>query len=154
MTSVTGEKSSKESTGQNCFRFLVPVSKALNNELASFLLKKTGLDGLHAFTASDRRLVFYPCRQGQLLNVAGIHPSGDDTANESSWLDSSSVEHLLETYKEFGPELREMCRLGEDAKLWSLASVRLQQSLSKAGLLLSETQHIQHFLVSFLSPAI
>lgn len=123
MSSVTGQESSKESTGQNCFRFLIPVSKALNNELAASLLKKTGLDGLHAFTASDRRLVFYPCRQGQLLNVAGIHPSGDDTsAKESSWLDSSSVEHLLETYKDFGPELREMCRLGEDVKLWSLAS--------------------------------
>ncbi|CRL19783.1 Aromatic-ring hydroxylase-like [Penicillium camemberti] len=123
VSSVTGQESSKESTGQNCFRFLIPVSKALNNELAASLLKKTGLDGLHAFTASDRRLVFYPCRQGQLLNVAGIHPSGDDTsAKESSWLDSSSVEHLLETYKDFGPELRQMCRLGEDVKLWSLAS--------------------------------
>lgn len=110
--SVTGEESRKESTGQNCFRFLIPVSKVQDNELAASLLKNTGLDGLHAFTASDRRLVFYPCRQGQLLNVVGIHPSGGDTsAKESSWLDS--LEHLFKTYKDFGPEIREKCRLGE-----------------------------------------
>ncbi|KAJ5813245.1 hypothetical protein N7447_010268 [Penicillium robsamsonii] len=123
VSSITGQESRKESTGQNCFRFLIPVSKAQDNKLAASILKRTGLDGLHAFTASDRRLVFYPCRQGQLLNVVGIHPAGDDTsAKESSWLDSSNVEHLFEVYKDFGPELQEMCRLGEDVKLWSLGT--------------------------------
>ncbi|KAJ6142737.1 hypothetical protein N7471_002190 [Penicillium samsonianum] len=115
--SVTGEESRKESTGQNCFRFLIPISKVHDTELAASLLEKTGLDGLHAFTASDRRLVFYPCRQGQLLNVMGIHPSGGDTsAKESSWLDASDVEHLFKTYKDFGPEIREMCRLAKFVK--------------------------------------
>ncbi|KAJ6076987.1 hypothetical protein N7499_008968 [Penicillium canescens] len=123
VSSVTGEEPRKESTGQNCFRFLIPVSKTQDNELAASLLKKTGLDGLHAFTASDRRLVFYPCRQGQLLNVVGIHPARDGVSTkDSSWLDSSNVEHLYETYQDFGPEVREMCRLGEDVKLWSLGT--------------------------------
>lgn len=123
MSSATGEEQRKESTGQNCFRFLIPVSKMQASPLTRSLLEKTGLDGLHAFTASDRRLAIYPCRQGKLLNVAGIHPAGPDTeAKESSWLDSSNVDHLLEVYKDFGPELQEMCRLGEDVKLWSLVS--------------------------------
>lgn len=122
MSSIVGDESRKENTGQNCFRFLIPVSKALDNKLAASLLAKTGLDGLHAFAASDRRLVFYPCRQGQLLNVAGLHPAGEISAKESSWLNSGSVENLVETYKDFSPELQEMCRLGEDVKLWGLAS--------------------------------
>ncbi|KAJ5339248.1 hypothetical protein N7452_005976 [Penicillium brevicompactum] len=122
VSSVAGDESRKENTGQNCYRFLIPVSKALDNELAASLLAKTGLDGLHAFAANDRRLVFYPCRQGQLLNVAGLHPTGETPAEESSWLNSGSVENLVETFKDFSPELQEMCRLGEDVKLWSLAS--------------------------------
>ena len=122
MSSIAGDESRKENTGQNCYRFLIPVSKALDNELAASLLARTGLDGLHAFAANDRRLVFYPCRQGQLLNVAGLHPTGETPAEESSWLNSGSVENLVETFKDFSPELQEMCRLGEDVKLWSLAS--------------------------------
>ncbi|KAJ5098206.1 monooxygenase [Penicillium argentinense] len=117
-----GEFRPKESTGQNCFRFLVPVSKIKANPIATALLDKIGLDGVHAFVGQDRRIVLYPCRNGELLNVAGIHPSGTTPANDASWLDSGNMEELLATFSSFGPELQELCRLAEDLKLWSLAS--------------------------------
>lgn len=95
----------------------------LANPLTASLLQRIGLDGVHAFVAEDRRLVVYPCREGKLLNVAGIHPSGlENTAKESSWLDSGSRKQLLQTYASFGPELLEMCCAAEDVKLWNLGT--------------------------------
>ncbi|KAL4878936.1 FAD/NAD(P)-binding domain-containing protein [Aspergillus karnatakaensis] len=122
--SVTGEEPHKESTGQNCFRFLIPIEKMSQDPLTASLVEKMGLDGMHAFASQDRRLVVYPCREGRLLNVAGIHPSaatGTDV-KESSWLSGGNLEQLLDTYKGFSPELQAMCRKAEDLKLWSLAS--------------------------------
>ncbi|OOF96328.1 hypothetical protein ASPCADRAFT_206516 [Aspergillus carbonarius ITEM 5010] len=121
--SVTGGFQQRESTGQNCFRFLIPASKMKSNPLTASLLDKMGSGGVHVFASKDRRLVVYPCRHGDLLNVAGIHPSGPETdARESSWLDSGNLSQLLQAYETFGPELQEMCKLAEDLKLWSLAS--------------------------------
>lgn len=120
---IVGENQGRQSTGQNCFRFLVPMEKIQANPLTAALMAKTGIDGVHAFAAHDRRIVVYPCRGGQLLNVAGIHPASKETnARDSSWLDGGSLNQLIETYQDFGEELQEMCRLAEDLKLWSLAS--------------------------------
>lgn len=94
-----------------------------SNPLTASLLEKMGSDAVDVFASEDRRLVVYPCRHGDLLNVAAIHPSGaDSSARESSWLDSGNLDSLLETCSAFSPELREKCRLAEDLKLWSLAS--------------------------------
>ncbi|KAE8413919.1 hypothetical protein BDV36DRAFT_303812 [Aspergillus pseudocaelatus] len=120
---IVGENKGRQSTGQNCFRFLVPMERIHANPLTAALMEKTGIDGVHAFVAHDRRIVVYPCRGGQLLNVAGIHPARKETnARDSSWLDGGSLSQLIETYQDFGEELQEMCRLAEDLKLWSLAS--------------------------------
>ncbi|KAJ5660679.1 uncharacterized protein N7484_000051 [Penicillium longicatenatum] len=122
LRAIVGQEHRKESTGQNCFRFLVPMSKAQANPLTAALLQKTGVDGVHAFVSPDRRLVVYPCREGDLLNVVAIHPTGPEEVKEASWLDSGNLDQLLETYSSFGPELQELCRMAEDLKLWSLAS--------------------------------
>ena len=107
------------------------------NPLTASLLAKTGLDGVHAFASQDRRLVIYPCRGGELLNIAGIHPSGDEaTAIDSSWLNTGSKESLLQTYESFSPELQEMCRIAEDARLWSLSSRQPPRSFTKGTLAL------------------
>ncbi|PYI12992.1 FAD/NAD(P)-binding domain-containing protein [Aspergillus japonicus CBS 114.51] len=120
---VTGEEPCKVSTGQNCFRFLVPVSKMLADPETAALVQKLGLDGVHAIASEDRRLVLYPCRGGDLLNVAGIYPAEPgSTVKDSSWLEGGSMETLLETYQSFSPALQAMCRQAEDLKLWSLAS--------------------------------
>ncbi|KAL4980950.1 hypothetical protein BDW66DRAFT_156088 [Aspergillus desertorum] len=102
------------STGQNCYRFLVPVHKMRENSLTADLLAKTGLNGVHVFATLDRRLVMYPCRKGQLLNVAGICPSGPETeaGNDAFWYNAGSISQFW----------RQMCRMAEDVKLWSLES--------------------------------
>ena len=64
----------------------------------------------------------YPCRSGKLLNFAAICPEGNEKVGESSWLNSGSKDDLMKEFKDFSPELREVCNLAEDVKLWSLAS--------------------------------
>ncbi|KAL6229727.1 hypothetical protein BDW75DRAFT_249355 [Aspergillus navahoensis] len=140
---VTGAERKKESTGQSCFRCVVPVSKLRANPLTAPLLEKMGLDATHAFAGSDRRLVMYPCRRGTLLNVAGIHPSDAMARTEnSSWLDSGNLEDMLATYRDFCPELQEICRQAEDIKLWSLASRQPPPTFVKGRLaLLGDAAH-------------
>ncbi|KAL5042050.1 hypothetical protein BDW71DRAFT_200905 [Aspergillus fruticulosus] len=140
---VTGTDQKKESTGQSCFRCVVPVSKLRANPLTAPLLEKIGLDATHVFAGRDRRLVMYPCRGGTLLNVAGIHPSDAMAETEySSWLDSGNLEDMLATYRGFCPELQEICRLAEDVKLWSLASRQPPPTFVKGRLaLLGDAAH-------------
>ncbi|KAJ6131097.1 FAD/NAD(P)-binding domain-containing protein [Penicillium sp. IBT 18751x] len=134
---ITGDEERKDNTGQNCYRFLVPVSRMQANPLTASLLQKTGLDGVHGFISDDRRLVFYPCRRGELLNAAGIYPSGSETAaKDSSWLNSAGQDALLETFESFSPELREMCRIAEDVKVWSLGSRKPPRTFVKGKLAL------------------
>lgn len=119
-----GEDRGIVNTGQSCFRFLVPIEKMQSNPLTSALLEKVGLDGVHVFTTQDRRIVIYPCREGKLLNCAGIHPSSSegDSGADASWHNTGSLDQLINTFHDFGEDLLEMCRMGEDVKLWSLAS--------------------------------
>ncbi|KAJ5209483.1 hypothetical protein N7449_003862 [Penicillium cf. viridicatum] len=121
---IMGEDRGIVNTGQSCFRFLVPIEKMQNSPLTSSLLERIGLNGSHVFSTQDRRLVVYPCRQGQLLNCAGIYPPGpeEETGGDASWHNTGSVSQLVNTFQGFGDDLLEMCGMAEDVKLWSLAS--------------------------------
>ncbi|KAL4972869.1 hypothetical protein BDW66DRAFT_143355 [Aspergillus desertorum] len=140
---ITGKDQKKESTGQSCFRCLVPVSKLRLNPLTAPFLEKIGLDATHIFAGSDRRLVMYPCRGGTLLNVAAIHPSDAIARTDStSCLDSGNLGDMLATYRDFCPELQEICRQAEDVKLWSLASRQPPPTFVKGRLaLLGDAAH-------------
>ncbi|KAK5059695.1 hypothetical protein LTR84_009578 [Exophiala bonariae] len=123
VTAVAGTPHEKKTTGQNTFRFLVPMEKIQANKLTRDFFVEHVLDGLQCFTSRDRRLVLYPCRQGQLLNVVAMHPTSEfPSAAESSWLAGANIDDLLETYSGFCLPLIEMCKMAEDLKLWSLAS--------------------------------
>lgn len=119
-----GENRGIVKTGQSCFRFLVPIEKMQQNPLTSSMLERIGLNGVHVFTAQDRRLVIYPCREGTLLNCAGIYPpsSAEETGGDDLWHNAGSVSQLVNTFRSFGDDLLEMCNMAEDVKLWSLTS--------------------------------
>lgn len=119
---VEAQSQEKISTGQNCFRFLVPTEEAMRSPLAKSLIDRIGLTSLNAFISETHRLIIYPCRAGKLLNLALMCPEGDMTAEESSWLNSGSKDDLMREVQGFSSELREICSLAEDVKLWSLAS--------------------------------
>jgi salicylate hydroxylase len=119
---VTGTLQAKVITGQSCFRFLIPTEKANGNPTTKAFLEKIGLSSMHSFSGQKgQRLVLYPCRSGKLLNVALFFMSGMNTDEaQSSWLNSGSQEDLMAQVQGWGVELREICGMAEDVKLWSL----------------------------------
>jgi salicylate hydroxylase len=121
---LTGQMPERKSTGQQCFRFLVPREKLATKPDVLAFMNKVGYQGLNAFICHDRRLVIYPCREGALLNIVAFHPAGSEAGitNDSSWLSSGQQKDLDRAYETFCPELRGLCSLAEDLKLWSLAS--------------------------------
>jgi salicylate hydroxylase len=120
---ATCQPKKRVSTGQNCFRFLVPTEKLQANPITKNLIDRIGLRSVNAFIGEKRRLIMYPCRSGTLMNMAVFHPDrADEQMNESSWLNSGSQDDLVNEVQGFSPELRELCSMAEDLKLWSLAS--------------------------------
>ena len=110
-------------TGQNCFRFLVPTEMARANPITHKFVTEVSIETMEAFAAPDHRMVIYPCRNGELLNFVAIHPAKESSeAGESSWLTNGSVLELQRVYKEFGPTMREFCKMAEDVKLWELST--------------------------------
>lgn len=98
------------------------TDKAECSPLAKALIDRVGLRSLNAFFSETHRIIMYPCRSGKLLNLALMCPEGDTAVEESSWLSSGSKDDLMKQAEGFSPELRDICSLAEDVKLWSLAS--------------------------------
>ncbi|KAL5371674.1 hypothetical protein DPSP01_014089 [Paraphaeosphaeria sporulosa] len=134
---VADEPHKKIGTGQNCYRFLVPTAKLQSSLLAKSLVERIGLKGVNAFRSQTEKIIIYPCRSGALINSGVFLPTSDDEEiGESSWLNSGQHSDLVAAVKSYSPELREFCRLGEDVKLWSLATRDPPQSFFKEKLAL------------------
>jgi salicylate hydroxylase len=119
---MTETPQTKVTTGQSCFRFLIPTEKAKANPITKAFLEKTGLDSMHIFSRQKgQRLTMYPCRSGKLLNLGLFFMSGTNKDEaRSSWLNSGSLEDLMAQIQGWSAELRELCSMAEDVKLWSL----------------------------------
>ncbi|KAF4548398.1 FAD-binding domain-containing protein 35 [Elsinoe fawcettii] len=124
VVALAGVELERQSTMQNCFRFLIPTETLRKDPLTAELVQKAGLlQGCSSFNGRAKRMVVYPCREGELLNCAAIYGTeSQDLSNESSWLASGNTTDLLEIFRDFSPALRKLCEYGEDVKLWSLAS--------------------------------
>ncbi|KAM6509530.1 hypothetical protein FALCPG4_017181 [Fusarium falciforme] len=141
---VLGHEPQSKNTGQSCFRFLVPFDKVKAHPTVWPFFSTLDLSGQQVFVAHDRRLVIYLCRSGQILNVGGIHPTSDRVASagDSLYQAAGQMDHLLETYKDFGPVLIEFLKLAEDLKLWNLATRDPPLSFHKGRLaLLGDAAH-------------
>ncbi|KAF2993830.1 hypothetical protein E8E13_002324 [Curvularia kusanoi] len=85
----------KISTGQMCYRFLVPVEKAEREPEIGNLLGKLGLQSANVFSSEERRLVMYPCRSGELLNIAGIVPEHQGQGGAQAFEDAAALGALF-----------------------------------------------------------
>ncbi|KAL4790897.1 hypothetical protein BDV19DRAFT_401694 [Aspergillus venezuelensis] len=109
MHAIAGQKQKEGSTRQRTFRPHIPVFNLRSSPAASRLLDRIGLDGVNVFANRDRCMVVHACRQGSLLNRAGIHASGN-------------INDCLATFNDSSPELQEVCRMSGGVKFWSLAT--------------------------------
>ncbi|KAL3423894.1 salicylate hydroxylase [Phlyctema vagabunda] len=116
---VTGHDTPAIATGHSAFRFMIPTVKLTESEILKPLFSDVP-SGLSIATLGDRRLVWYPCRSGDLYNFAGIHAEEAGRTYDEEWNVTASLDTLLRTYGNFNPAIVEICRNAEDLKLWKL----------------------------------
>lgn len=107
-------------TGQSIFRFLIPTEKLRANPTTAPLFPESEPSGIRVAVLGNRRMVWYPCRNGSTQNCAMIHADERYSTNLEDWHAVASKEDLLTTYKAFHPALVEMCNQAEDIRLWPL----------------------------------
>ncbi|KAL6703435.1 hypothetical protein ACN47E_009694 [Coniothyrium glycines] len=119
---VTGEPAKKKSTGQSCYRFLIHTEKIRAHAATRALLERIGTNTVTGFNAENSRLVVYPCRRGELMNCVLMFDSDKYDDVSESWHNEGDHADLMKLMEGYAPELRELGAMGEDVKLWSLAS--------------------------------
>ncbi|PWY90701.1 salicylate hydroxylase [Aspergillus heteromorphus CBS 117.55] len=109
------------SSGRNAFRFLLKRKNAEEDpETRSIVIDKSSVD---MWDSEEKRVVIYPCSNNELLNFVCIHSDTLSTINTSSdWNQEASKEELLETFKEFNPQVLKILAKADPQtlKVWPL----------------------------------
>ncbi|KAH7128873.1 FAD binding domain-containing protein [Dactylonectria macrodidyma] len=91
------------------YRFLIPTSKLLDNPMTRPLFREDKITS-HIAATPDRRLVWYPCRGGEIQNFVGLHPTKPECDIQEDWHATGSIGDLVDTFSTFHPMLVEVCR--------------------------------------------
>lgn len=118
-STVIGTNSVATPTGSSMFRFLVPTEKLVQSAETRSLVQGVP-PGVNLATGLDRRIVWYPCRGGELQNFGLIHPDTRIDKLETDWTANASLTELVEECRGFHPSLRAAMGMAEDIKLWKL----------------------------------
>lgn len=107
------------------FRFLVPTEKAEKSPPVKKLIDTLGLDRTSIIGTTRERVIIYPCRSGTLLNCGFVYPTENArgrAAADTSWLNAGRLGDLVTLIEDFDEGVRELTKMAEDLKLWSLAT--------------------------------
>lgn len=109
-------------TGLSAFRFIIPTEKLASDPALSRFAPSLLRPTMRIVESRGKRIVMYPCRRGELLNLVCIHADGDSGGREESWDGSSSVAALTATFADFDAVFLRMFKLLADADigLWQL----------------------------------
>jgi len=105
---VLGEKLNAVASGHSAYRFLIDAEKLRQDSDLAFLVEKGGIT---TFVGLDRRIVAYPCRNLELLNIVAILP--DKLLLEESvesWNVKGSIDDMLKSFAEFDPVIKRIFR--------------------------------------------
>jgi salicylate hydroxylase len=117
---ISDDISPARQTGNSIFRFLIPTEKLQANPITAPLFPISQPSGMRIAVLGNRRMVWYPCRNGTEQNFAMIHADERYTIKTEDWHAGASKEDLLMTYKAFHPALVELCNQAENIKSWPL----------------------------------
>jgi salicylate hydroxylase len=117
---ISPDISPARQTGQSIFRFLVPTEKLRANSITAPIFPESQPSGIRVAVLGNRRMVWYPCRNGSVQNCAMIHGDERYSTSKEDWHAEASKEDLLMTYNAFHPTLIELCNQAENIKLWPL----------------------------------
>jgi salicylate hydroxylase len=139
---ISDDISPASRTGQSIFRFLVPTEKLRANPVTAAIFPESEPSGIRVAVLGNRRMVWYPCRNGTLQNCAMIHADERYSTSVEDWNAEASKEDLLNTYKAFHPALVELCNQADDIRLWPLLFRRPNATWTKGkAILIGDAAH-------------
>lgn len=115
-------------TGRRCFRTLVPTSKILADPTARLLFQHPscsmrGHDGMSG-TMNPETGVFmiaYPCRDGELMNVAIFDRLHEDTAVSDDWNVPASINEALKPIADFHTAWKALLTTADSVKMFTVS---------------------------------
>ena len=135
------------------YRFMIPSAKVRSNPpTANYFDTGAGIEGFDFYKVAEskalRGIIVYPCQGGEMLNVGAMYPSAVDAHpadNLDDWQNPSSVNAVLETYRDFAPQLLELVTIAEGVKHWTLANRDPPRTFTKDRLVLvGDAAHPMH----------
>ncbi|OJD39839.1 fad binding domain protein [Diplodia corticola] len=103
---VVGRRVATRSSGKCCYRWLMPYEALVDDEELRMFAEEPGV--LTEVLGGDRRIVFYPCSGGRLMNFAAFVPVEEVGEMQPGWNQSGNKEKLLESFSGFAPSVRKM----------------------------------------------
>jgi len=115
-TSVLGYVQTAPASGISVFRCLLDASKLSGRPELDWVIRDRDSSGPTVVRSKgelDRFLIFYPCRGGTLINVAGLFPDTRDQ-DKHGWSAPATREQFLEEFEDFHPNYRSLVELADD----------------------------------------
>ena len=117
---VTGATAKAVATGMNAFRWLAPKKDLEGTVMTKRFLEKS-VPGINVATGKNHtRLVWYPCRGGDVVNFVGLHPEKGGRNVEEDWGTEGQKKDLIDTFKGFDETIVAVCKKADGIKLWPL----------------------------------
>ncbi|EMR90947.1 putative salicylate hydroxylase protein [Botrytis cinerea BcDW1] len=119
---IVGYKNPAIPTGISCFRTLIPVQELRDDpECAVFMEKMEGKLRMFAWPKhKHQKVVWYPCRENEVLNIAVFCSDKEDLDPSHDWNNCIPTEVLLNELKDCHPTLRHLLAKTKDVRLWEL----------------------------------
>ncbi|KAF5875526.1 putative salicylate hydroxylase protein [Botrytis fragariae] len=119
---VVGYENPAISTGILCFRTLMPVQEIRDDPECAFFMEE--MEGkLRMFTwpkHNHQKVVWYPCRENEVLNIAVFCADKGDLDPSHDWNNCIPTQVLVDEIKDCHPALRHLLSKTKDVRLWKL----------------------------------
>ncbi|KAI6643888.1 hypothetical protein MCOR14_001697 [Pyricularia oryzae] len=106
-----------------CYRFLIPRALVEDDPETSFFTKElVGLQGLRIWpdVARNRRLVYYPCRNSQVLNFTIMCRNDELGSGKEDWDAPATKDEVFRALEGFDPGLLAVVGKCQEFKRWPL----------------------------------
>ncbi|TGO13540.1 hypothetical protein BTUL_0068g00490 [Botrytis tulipae] len=119
---IVGYENPAIPTGISCFRTLIPVQEIRDDPECAFFMEE--MEGkLRMFIwpkHNHQKVVWYPCRENKVLNIAVFCADKEDLDAAQDWNNCIPTQVLVDEVKDSHPSLRHLLSKTKDVRLWKL----------------------------------
>ncbi|KAK1985267.1 FAD dependent oxidoreductase [Colletotrichum cereale] len=102
-----------------CYRFLIPMEDILSDPTTAEMLDGAA-GGVRMFLEDGKRIVTYPCRDGEVLNCIAIFHNEVGSSSKEDWHNSVEKSLLLDRFSNFHPSVLSLLDKAGEVKQWPL----------------------------------